>query len=65
MKKFDGMILCVFVSDEDGKNGEFGPAPSSFIVVATICGLMTRLSRLGNFARTKRAVAGTTAKIAA
>src|ERR1700694_1025528 len=39
MKKFDGMILPVFVCADDGAKGELAPAPSSFMERGTTVGL--------------------------
>ena len=47
MKKFDGMMPPTLVPAAEGKNGDFGPPPSSFIEVGTTSGLRMRLSGLG------------------
>src|SRR3954471_13760631 len=40
MKKFDGITLPVLVFDDDGQNGDCGPAPSSAMLVGTIVGFL-------------------------
>ena len=35
MKKFDGMMPPTFVLADEGKNGDFGPPPSSSMTVGT------------------------------
>ncbi len=47
MKKLDGMISLVFVFAEDGKNGDFGPPPSSDMEVGTIIGFLMRSDGFG------------------
>src|ERR1700759_2433243 len=39
MKKFDGMMPPTLVFADDGKNGDFGPPPSSSMEVGTTRGL--------------------------
>src|SRR3954447_4502714 len=41
VKKSAGMIPLTFVSADDGKNGLFGPRPSSFMLAGTLVGLRT------------------------
>src|SRR5437868_2683339 len=42
MKKFEGMVAPVFVLDDEGQKGDFGPAPSSLIETGTRMGLVIR-----------------------
>src|ERR1700712_1724781 len=39
MKKFDGMMPPTLVFADDGKNGDFGPPPSSCMEAGTTSGL--------------------------
>src|SRR6516165_4450539 len=39
MKKFDGMIPPTFVFADEGKNGDFGPPPSLFMLTGALAGL--------------------------
>ena len=47
MKKFDGMMPPTLVFADDGKNGDFGPPPSSSMEVGTTSGLRMRSLGLG------------------
>src|SRR5436309_8961662 len=56
MKKFDGMMPPTLVFADDGKNGDFGPPPSSRIEVGTTSGLTMRALGSG-WALRQRAIA--------
>src|SRR5215213_5328198 len=58
MKKLDGMMSLVFVLAEDGKNGDFGPPPSSSMEVGTISGFLIRCVGFGLALRQPAATAG-------
>ena len=58
MKKFDGMMPPTLVFADDGKNGDFGPPPSSCMEAGTTSGLTIRSLGLGFALRQSSAAAG-------
>ena len=58
MKKFDGMMPPTLVFADEGKNGDFGPPPSSCMEAGTTSGLTMRSLGLGFALRQSRAAAG-------
>src|SRR4051812_49085832 len=66
MKKFEGMIPPTSVFADEGKNGDSGPPPSSFIDIGAVAGLAIRDHRAGYAWAYSFAVTGrTTASVAA
>src|ERR1051326_2442542 len=47
MKKLDGMMPPTLVLADEGKNGDFGPPPSPFIVTGALSGFTIRASAEG------------------
>ncbi len=45
MKKSEGMMPPVLVFEDDGQNGDFGPAPSSVIETGTTLGIVDAVLR--------------------
>src|SRR6185295_6342490 len=60
MKKLEGMMPPTLVFADDGKNGDFGPPPSSAIAVGTMSGFLMRFDGLGFALRHSAAAAGST-----
>src|SRR5579864_536977 len=65
VKKSAGMMPPTLVLAEDGKNGDFGPPPSSLIDTGTIVGLWMRIAGSGCARRQAVIAAGTTSSTAA
>src|SRR6185369_8409952 len=64
MKKLDGMMPPTLVFADDGKNGDFGPPPSSCIEAGTISGLWMRSLGFGWLRRQSAAPAGSSTRSA-
>src|SRR6202023_3931743 len=65
VKKSAGMMPPTLVLAEDGKNGDFGPPPSSLIDAGTIVGLWMRIAGSGCARRQAVIAIGTTSSAAA
>src|ERR1700732_879027 len=65
VKKSAGMMPPTLVLADDGKNGDFGPPPSSFIDTGTAVGLWMRIAVSGGARRQPVIAADTTSSPAA
>src|ERR1700738_4808369 len=63
MKKLEGIMPPVLVLADDGKNGDFGPPPSSLGDVGTRCGLRMRSFGAGKTRRAREAPTGSITRI--